>query len=98
MVSGALLNYKDTGVSAAINDKAFERDGFTRVIVDWMRFTDSLDVVGIQADYLVICADYFFPEETPHSDIINLMQHRSIYNGYDVMAVNVKDILDAGFY
>jgi len=94
----SFLNYQNQGIKASINDKAFEKSGFQLGNVQWMRFTDTLAIRNLTADYLMICANAFFPEDTPHDTILRLANHRAFYNGFDVMILNVEDILSAGFY
>jgi hypothetical protein len=102
VATNVFFNYEDSGIKASINDKAFEKAGFTQGSVDWMRITDTADVKDIIADYLIICANSFFPStnEPPHEEILRLAHHRANYNGFDVMILNVEDILDdeVGFY
>jgi len=95
------LNYQDYGIKASVNDKAFEKAGFTQGSVDWMRLEYAAQVNNIVADYLIICADPFFPANNPpNEEILRLAHHRAIYNGFDVMILNVEDILSdlVGFY
>jgi len=98
VVTHSFLNYQDQDIKASINDRAFEKSGFQPGNVQWMRFNDTLAVRNLTADYLMICANVFFPEDTPHDTILRLAYHRALYNGFDVMILNVEDILSAGFY
>ena len=99
VVAGALLNYKDTGVSALINDKAFERPGFVPGNIDWITISPDTSVAcQIVADYLIICADDFYDPLDTLSQVLKLAEHRAFYNGFDIAIVNVEDILGADFY
>jgi hypothetical protein len=101
VATNTFLNYQNQGIKASINDKAFEKTGFTQGSVDWARLEYATDVENIVADYLIICADQFFPENgEPNPEILRLANHRANYNGFDVMILNVEDILSdaVGFY
>ena len=95
------INYEDDGMSALVNDKAFEKEGFVQGSVQWKKINSPTDVFCITADYLIICADDFYPSGgTPHDQILRLANYRAFYNGFDVMILNVEDILSdaVGFY
>jgi tetratricopeptide (TPR) repeat protein len=97
----AFINYEDDGTSALINDKAFEKAGFVRGNVQWKKIDSAADVLNITADYLIICANDFYPSGgTPHAQVLRLANHRASYNGFDVMILNVEDIISdvVGFY
>ncbi|MDR0207191.1 MAG: C25 family cysteine peptidase [Bacteroidales bacterium] len=100
VATNTFLNYQDQGIKASINDRAFEKAGFTHGSVDWIRINNPSDVENIVADYLIICADAFFPEDAPNEEILRIAHHRATYNGFDVMILNVEDILNekVGFY
>ena len=87
-------------MSASVNDKAFEKKNFIQGNVQWKRISHISDVNNITADYLIICANDFFPLDMPHPEVLRLAQHRSYYNGFDIMILNVEDILSnsVGFY
>lgn len=95
------INYDDDGMSAAVNDKAFKKNGFVQGTVQWKKINNPSDVNNITADYLIICADTFYRSGgTPHSEVLRLAEHRAFYNGFDVMILNVEDIISdaVGFY
>jgi len=101
VATNAFINYEDDGISAAINDKAFEKTGFTQGNVQYKKINTPTDVLNITADYLIICANAFYPSGgIPHSEVLRLANHRAFYNGFDVMILNVEDILSdaVGFY
>ena len=93
VLAKTMVNYADQGITAAINDKAFEKEGFVKGNVQYKRLTNWTQVQHITADYLIICADAFFPEDTPHDEVLRLANHRSFYNGFDVYILNVEDII-----
>ena len=92
------LNYQDSGIKASINDKAFEKDGFTQGKVKWINITDTSQADTIVADYIIICAGVFFDSHC--SEVQRIADFRSWYNGFDVAIVNVEHIIsdDVGFY
>ena len=100
VTSKMLINYENNQFDYSLYDKAFQHG--KKGSVDWVRFQDSIDVVGIQADYIVVCADVFFPRTypptPPHNEVLRFCEHKSFYNGFDVKIFNIGDILDAGFY
>jgi len=100
--ASAFINYKDNGISALVNDKAFERKNFTPGNVQYITLTDTAQAATIVADYLIICAGQFFTSfsapPAPHPQIIRLAEHRTCYNGFTVAVVNVENILALGFY
>jgi len=96
VAASAFINYEDNGISAVINDKAFEKPGFTRGNVQWITLSDTSQAKNIVADYLIICANQFF---NPHNaDLQRLAEHRAFYNGFDVAIVNVDNILSLPFF
>jgi len=100
VATNTLLNFEDTGIKASINDKAFEKPDFVQGNVQWMRFNDTMAVRNITADYLIICANLFFPAQKPHAEILRLANHRAHYNGFDIMILYVEDIISdiTGFF
>jgi len=96
----AFINYEDNGMSAMVNDKAFEREEFTPGNVQWINLTDTAQACQIEADYLIITVPEFFTPNNPNSQLARLANHRSYYNGYDVAILNVEDIFSdaVGFY
>ena len=98
VAKNTMVNFEDQGIKASINDKAFEKPGFQKGNVQWKRFWAYWDVENITADYLIICADVFFPEDEPNAEIQRLANHRAEYNGFDVMILNAEDIINAAFY
>jgi len=92
----AFINYEDNGISALLNDKAFERENFTPGNVEWITLTDTAQACQIIADYLIICADTFFTSQ--NVDVQRFAEHRAFYNGFDVAIVNVENILALNFY
>jgi len=94
----AFVNFVDQGITAAINDKAFEKEGFERGQVKYKKVTKPQDVHGLTVDYLIICADVFYPSGTqPHPEVMRLANHRADYNGYNVLILNANDIVKANF-
>ena len=81
VAKSAMVNYVDQGITASINDKAFEKAGFVQGNVQWKRISDTMEVRNITADYLIICAGVFFGDQ-PHAEIRGLADHRSFYNGF----------------
>ena len=101
VAANTFINYDDDGMSAAVNDKAFKKNGFVQGTVQWKKINNPGDVNSITADYLIICAEDFYPSGgTPHSEVLRLANHRAFYNGFDVMILNVEDIISdaVGFY
>jgi len=98
VAANAFINYEDNGISALVNDKAFEKPGFTRGNVQWISITDTAEAAQIVADYLIITVPEFFSPQ--NADLQHLAEHRAFYNGYDVAIVNVADIFDnnVGFF
>jgi hypothetical protein len=88
-----MVNYADRGMKASDNDRAFEKAGFKSGNVQWKRLTNPQSAHNITADYLIICADIFFSGSQPHAEVIRLANHRAQYNGFDVMILNVEDIM-----
>ena len=100
ITASTFINYEGNGISAMINDKAFEKPNFTRGNVEWKTLTDTAQACQIEADYLIITVPEFFTPNDPNSQLQRLAEHRAYYNGYDVAILNVENILsDAlGFY
>ena len=94
----AFINYEDNGVSALVNDKAFEKPGFTRENVQWFTLSDTAQAATIPGDYLIITVPEFFDESNPNSQLERLAEHRAWYNGFDVSIVNVEDIWALPFF
>jgi len=90
IAKNTFINFQDQGIGASVNDKTFEKEGFTPGMVQWMRINNSTEVDSITADYLIICANAFFPNQTPHDEILRLAYHRANYNGFDIMILNVE--------
>ena len=60
--------------------------------VNWISISDTADPRQIVADYLIITHDQFF---NPHSTALQKFAgHRAGFNGFDVVIVNVSDILN----
>ena len=89
----AFINYQDNGMSALVNDKAFERTNFTHGSVTYYRLTDTAQACLIVGDYLIITESQFY--NSPH--LHPLIQHRGYYNGFDVAVISVEDILALNF-
>ena len=100
VATNAFINYKDDGISALVNDKAFEKADFVLGNVQWITLTDPAQADTIVADYLIITDSLFFKPNDPNSQITRLANHRAFYNGFDVVILNVEDILSdaVGFY
>ncbi len=63
--------------------------------VTWKTLNSCNDADQIVADYLIITHDQFF---TPHSMALQrLANHKATLNGFDVVIVNVSNILDPNF-
>ncbi|MDR2083814.1 MAG: C25 family cysteine peptidase [Bacteroidales bacterium] len=94
------INYEDNGISALVNDKAFEKDGFEQGNVQYINLTDTAQACQLVADYLIITDPAFFNPSDPNSQLTRLAEHRAFYNGFDVVILNVADILSdaVGFY
>jgi hypothetical protein len=94
------INYEDDGMSAAINDKAFEKQGFSPGNVNWITLHNAADADTITADYLIITVPEFFTSNNPNSQLKRLAEHRAHYNGFDVAIVNVENVIadSVGFY
>jgi len=93
VAAGAFINYEDDGMSALINDKAFEKENFTPGNVQWITLTNADQADTIVADYLIITDSAFFKPNDPNSQLARLSTHRAWYNGFDVAIVNVEDII-----
>jgi len=92
------LNYPDQGTKASDNDKAFEKENFTPGTIQWITVTDTAQVHYIVADYVIICAAPFFNSQC--AEIQRIAEHRANYNGFDVVVLNVEDIIsdNVGFF
>ena len=88
------LNYECDGTSAMINDKAFEKQDFTEGTTVWLSISDTLDVHGLTADYLIVVAAPFFQPNNPESEVLRLAKHRNFYNGFDIVILNFDEIID----
>ncbi|MCL2511018.1 MAG: C25 family cysteine peptidase [Bacteroidales bacterium] len=93
VATNTMVNFVDQGITAAINDKAFEKSGFQPGTVQWKRLSTPSDVENITADYLIICADVFFSGSQPHTEVQRIANHRKQYNGFDVLILNADDII-----
>ena len=98
VAASAFINYEDNGISALVNDKAFEKPGFTHGNVQWFTLSDTAQAATIPGDYLIITVPEFFDENNPHSQLKRLAEHRAFYNGFDVAIANVDNILSLPFY
>ena len=88
-----MLNYESTGMTAEVNDMRFGNGK-----VKYYTLTDYHQVDTIVVDYLMICASHLFDENgVPCEPLLELAQHRASYNGYDVVILNVDNILEQGF-
>ena len=96
----SFINYEDNGMSALVNDRAFEKPNFTRGNVQWITLTNPAQADTISADYVIITVPEFFTPNNPTSQLKRLAEHRAYYNGYNVAILNVADILSdvVGFY
>jgi len=100
VATSAFINYEDSGMSALVNDRAFEKSGFVPGTITWITLTDTAQACTIPADYVIITVPDFFTPNNPNSQLQRLAEHRAWYNGYDVAILNVADILSdvVGFY
>ena len=88
-----MLNYESSGMTAEVNDM---RSGLGKV--KYFTITNPNQVDTITADYLMICASHLFDANgVPCDPLLELAQHRASYNGYDVVILNVDNILDQSF-
>jgi len=94
----AFINYEDNGISALVNDKAFEKKEFIPGNVQWINLTDTAMASQIACDYLIITDSTFFKPLNSNSQLARLANHRAYYNGFDVAIVNVEKILSLNFY
>jgi hypothetical protein len=97
-VSNTFLNYEYDGMSALINDRAFEKTGIPPGNVRWINLTDTAQAKNIVADYLIITVPEFFEPDNPNSQLLRLANHRIFYNNFDVAILNVEQILALGFF
>ncbi len=100
VASKTILNYEDQGIKSSANDRSFEKDDFEPGDYYWRRIDRVSQVENITADYLIICSDTFFSGNRPNDEILRFAAHRSYYNNFDVMILNVEDIISdqVGFY
>ena len=88
-----MLNYESTGMTAEENDMRFGSGK-----VKYFTLTNPNQVDTIVADYLMICASHLFDVNgVPCTPLLELAYHRASYNGYDVVILNVDNILDQNF-
>lgn len=87
IASSAFINYNADGKSAIENDMVLNR-GTTTYING-----DIINNLPQYTDYLVIYDDMFHINGEPHEEIKRICNHRAFYNGFDVTALSVKDIL-----
>ncbi|MCL2291155.1 MAG: C25 family cysteine peptidase [Bacteroidetes bacterium] len=64
--------------------------------VQWKRINNPQQIDNITADYLIICANAFFSGNQPHDEVKRIANHRAQYNGFDIMILNVEDIISDG--
>ena len=96
VATNAFINYEDDGMSALVNDKAYEKTNYIQGQVTWFNLTDTAQAKNISADYLILTVPEFF---NPHNaDLQRLANHRAYYNGYDVVIVNISQVLGLNFY
>ena len=96
VAANTFINYDDNGISAIVNDKAFEKTNFTQGNVQWVTLTDTAMASQIVCDYLIITVQKFFSPQ--NIDLQRLAEHRAFYNGFDVTILNVNNILSLPFY
>lgn len=89
VASSAFINYEADGKSAIENDMVFSR-GTTTYISG-----NVASNLPQNCDYLVIYDDMFNVNQQPHDEIKRLCEHRAFYNGFDVAAVSIKDVLNS---
>ena len=97
VAANTFINYECNGMSAMVNDKAFEKPGFKRGNVKWFTLSDTAQAATIPGDYLIITVSGFFDENDPNSQLKRLAEHRAFYNGFDVTIANVDSILSLPF-
>jgi len=90
----AFINYEDSGMSATINDKAFERTNFTGGTMRRYPLTDTVQACQITADYLIIVEEKL--DISRH--LLHFAHHRARYNGFDVAIVVMEEILALPFF
>lgn len=89
VASSGFINYEADGKSAIENDMVFSR-GTTTYISG-----NVASNLPQNCDYLVIYDDMFNVNQQPHDEIKRLCEHRAFYNGFDVAAVSIKDVLNS---
>ena len=87
-----MLNYESTGMTAEVNDMRFGGGS-----VNFVELQSVDQANSIQTDYLIICADQFIEDGTPSDEIMRIARHRADYNGFDVVIMNVDNIIQIGF-
>ena len=87
-----MLNYESTGMTAEVNDM---RSGGGSV--NYIELQTVAQANSIQADYLIICAEQFIVDGEPSDELMRIARHRANYNGYDVVILNIDNILQVGF-
>lgn len=89
VASSAFINYETDGKSAIENDMVLSRGTTTYMS------GNVANNLPQSCDYLVIYDDVFSVNQEPHDEIKRLCEHRAFYNGFDVAAVSIKDILNS---
>ncbi|KGN77541.1 peptidase C25 [Porphyromonas gulae] len=89
VASSGFINYEADGKSAIENDMVLSR-GTTTYISG-----NIANNLPQNCDYLVIYDDMFSVNQQPHDEIKRLCEHRAFYNGFDVVAVSIKDVLNS---
>jgi len=95
VAANTFINYEDDGISAIVNDKAFEKEGFEKGLVQWIVMNQPDDANNIVADYLIICEDKFF--NLQNTAMKKFTAHRSFYNDFYVAIVSLGNILELNF-
>lgn len=92
IASSMFINYESNGISAIENDLILKQGKTTFI-------NENIDnISSVNCDYLIIYDDIFNVNGLPHDEIKRLSQHRSFYNGFDVVAINIKDILNCNLF
>lgn len=89
VASSAFINYETDGKSAIENDMVLSRGTTTYMS------GNVANNLPQSSDYLVIYDDMFSVNQEPHDEIKRLCEHRAFYNGFDVAAVSIKDVLNS---
>lgn len=89
VASSAFINYEADGKSAIENDMVLSRGTTTYMS------GNVANNLPQSCDYLVIYDDMFSVNQEPHDEIKRLCEHRAFYNGFDVAAVSIKDVLNS---